>query len=167
VYDTIADRRPGRIGNFDGLAPIFDATDWLRRSWNDLVLGFNAQRQQTLLASLGLTRFGKAGLIAAFTVSVLLALGWMHWRIARGEHPRDPLLRAWRRLETRYRRLGRGRAPHEPALIWASRVAADIPRAGLPLQELAQRFVQARYGATPPSAEALRTLRRELYRHRP
>ena len=31
VYDTLADRRPGRIAGFDGLVPMFDAADWLRR----------------------------------------------------------------------------------------------------------------------------------------
>ncbi|MGE4366595.1 transglutaminase TgpA family protein [Thermomonas sp.] len=166
VYDTLADRRPGRIAGFDGLAPMFDAADWLRRGWNDFVLGFNAQRQQALLKPLGLARLGASGLAALFAAVALLALGWMAWRIARGERTRDPLLRAWHALEARYRRRGLGRAPHEPAQVWAARVGADVPHAGAPLAELARRFSDARYGA-PPAPAALRALLRDLRRHRP
>lgn len=166
VYDTLADRRPGRIAGFDGLVPMFDAADWLRRGWNDFVLGFNAQRQQALLKPLGLARLGASGLAALFAVAALLALGWMAWRIALGERTRDPLLRAWHALEARYRRRGLGRAPHEPAQAWAARVGADVPRAGAPLATLARRFSDARYGA-PATPAALRALLRDLRRHRP
>lgn len=166
VYDTIADRRPGRIGGFDGLAPVFDAADWLRRGWNDFVLGFNAQRQQALLKPLGLSRLGAPGLAALFAIVALLALGWMAWRIARGERVRDPLLRTWHALEARYRRRGLGRAAHEPAQAWAARVGADVPQAGSPLAVLARRFSDARYGTQPTPAE-LRALLRDLRRHRP
>ena len=166
VYDTIGDRRPGRIAGFDGLVPMFDAADWLRRGWNDFVLGFNAQRQQALLKPLGLARLGASGLAALFAVAALLALGWMAWRIARGERTRDPLLRAWHALEARYRRRGLGRAPHEPAQAWAARVGADVPHAGAPLAALARRFSDARYGA-PATPAALRALLRDLRRHRP
>ncbi|WP_240124937.1 transglutaminase TgpA family protein [Thermomonas alba] len=166
VYDTLADRRPGRIAGFDGLAPMFDAADWLRRGWNDFVLGFNAQRQQALLKPLGLQKLGAAGLAALFAACALLALAWMIWRTTRGERTRDPLLRAWHALETRYRRRGLGRAPHEPAQTWAARVGADVPHAGAPLAELARRFADARYGA-PTTPAALRALLRDLRRHRP
>ncbi|HEY1069414.1 MAG TPA: DUF3488 and transglutaminase-like domain-containing protein, partial [Thermomonas sp.] len=125
VFDTIADRRPGRIAGLDALVPMFNAGDWLRRGWNDFVLGFNAQRQQSLLKPLGLEKLGAGGLAALFAALAGLALAWMAWRISRGERERDPLLRAWHRLEGRYRRLGRGRAPHEPPRQWAARVAAD------------------------------------------
>ena len=88
----------------------------------------------------------------------------MAWLIARGERERDPLLRAWHHLEARYRRLGRGRAPHEPAQAWAARVAADQPRAGEHLASLSRRFSDARYAAT---THAIDGLLRDLARHRP
>ena len=166
VYDTIADRQPGRIAGLDALVPMFNAGDWLRRGWNDFVLGFNAQRQQSLLKPLGLEKLGAGALVALFAVIAALALAWMAWLIARGERQRDPLLRAWHRLEARYRRLGRGRAPHEPAQAWAARVAADRPRAGEHLAVLARRVSDARY-APPGSRDALRALVHDLRRHRP
>jgi transglutaminase-like putative cysteine protease len=166
VYDTIADRQPGRIAGLDALVPVFNAGDWLRRGWNDFVLGFNAQRQQSLLKPLGLDKLGASALAALFGAIAALALAWMAWLIARGERQRDPLLRAWHALEARYRRLGRGRAPHEAAQRWAARVAADRPRAGEHLAALARRVSDARY-APIASREALRELVRALRRHRP
>lgn len=162
VYDTIADRQPGRIGNFDGLIPMFNAGDWLRRSWNDFFLGFNAQRQLSLLKPLGLDQYGGTALALLFALTAILTLGWMAWLIARGERERDPLLRAWHRLEARYRKLGRGRYLHEPALVWTKRVAADVPRAGQPLSTLAQRLSAARYAQHQDHA-----LVHDLNQHRP
>ena len=165
VYDTIADRQPGRVGNFTALVPMFNAGDWLRRGWNDFVLGFNAQRQQSLLATLGLGRLDPMHLVLLFALIAGLSVAWMAWTLARGERERDPLLRAWHALERRYRRVGLGRQPHEGALSWARRVAADQPRAGDHLTMLGQRFSDARYA--PPGRQDLRALLRDLARHRP
>ena len=164
VYDTLADRQPGLIGGFDGLVPAFNAADWLRRGWNDFVLGFNAQRQQDLLKPFGVGKLGTQHLILLFAALAGLALAWMGWLIARGERERDPLLRAWHRLDARYRRLGRGRAQHEPAQVWAARVAADRPSAGEHLASLSARFSDARYATAPGAREQLI---RDLARHRP
>lgn len=165
VFDTLADRRPGRIGAFDGLVPMFNAGDWMRRGWNDFVLGFNAQRQRDLLRPLGLGPLHGRGLAVLFALLAGLALAWMAWFIARGERERDPLLRAWHRLGRHYARRGLARAPHEPAQAWAGRVAADAPRAGEPLPSLSRRFSQARYAAVTPAE--LRKLLRDLANHRP
>lgn len=166
IYDTLADRQPGRFGGFNTLVPMFNAADWLRRGWNDFVLGFNAQRQQDLLKPLGLGRLGTGALTTLFTVLALLALGWMAWRIARGERQRDPLLRAWHALEVHYRKLGRGRAAHEPAQRWAARVAADQPAAGEHLSTLARRISDARYAEGLPASK-LQELLSALRKHRP
>ena len=165
VYDTIADRQPGRIGNLTALVPVFNASDWLRRGWNDFVLGFNAQRQQALLSRLGIGKLDPRQLVALFALVAAMSLAAMAWTLARGERERDPLLRAWHALERRYRRIDRGRRPHEPALAWARRVAADSPRAGEHLLALAQRFSDARYA--PPASIDRQSLLRALARHRP
>ena len=144
---------------------MFNAGDWLRRGWNDFVLGFNAQRQQTLLKHLGLERLGAGALVALFAAIAALALAWMAWLIARGEREKDPLLRAWHRLDRRYARRGRGRDLHEPAQAWAKRVSADIPSAGEHLLALSRRFSAARYAAVEPAE--LRRLLRDLAAHRP
>ena len=166
VYDTLADRQPGRVGNFTGLVTMFNAADWMRRGWNDFVLGFNAQRQRDLFKPLGMDSLQPRDLVLLFTLLAGAALLWMRWLIARGERQRDPLLRAWHALDARYRTLGRGRQGHESAQAWALRVAADTPQRGEHLATLAQQFSDARYAKTlPPSA--LQTLLRALRHHRP
>lgn len=136
--------------------------DWLRRGWNDLVLSFDARRQQQMLQPLGLDDLGPGQLLAGFVTAALLALAWMAWLLARGERERDPLLRAWHRLGRRYARRGLGREPHEPPMVWAGRVHAQQPDPAL--LALSQRFADARYAGTRTDLAALL---RDLRRHRP
>ncbi len=136
--------------------------DWLRRGWNDLVLSFDARRQQQLLKPLGLDDLGPAQLIAGFVTAALMALAWMAWLLARGERERDPLLRGWHRLGRRYAPLGLAREPHETAQDWARRVHARRPDPAL--LALSQRFADARYAGT---CTELASLLRDLRRHRP
>ncbi|MBK0025225.1 DUF3488 domain-containing transglutaminase family protein [Stenotrophomonas sp. S48] len=136
--------------------------DWLRRGWNDLVLSFDARRQQQMLQPLGLDDLGPGQLLAGFVTAALLALAWMAWLLARGERERDPLLRAWHRLGRRYARRGLGREPHEPPMVWARRVHAQQPDPAL--LALSQRFADARYAGTRTDLAALL---RDLRRHRP
>ena len=117
-----------------------------------------------MLDPLGLAGIGGRGLVLLFALVAGLAMGWMAWWLARGERERDPLLRAWHRLGRRYAKLGLGRAPHEPALAWATRVAAAHPRSGAELLAVSQRFVCARYAR---SHGGMQQLRRDLSRHRP
>ena len=167
IYDTIDDRTGGGgLARLPGIAPMRDLGDWLRRGWNDLVLGFNAARQMALLRPVGLDGAGARGLVALFAASACLALGWMLWLTARAERSRDPVLRAWRRLGQRYARLGLGREPHEPALQWVARVGAARPRDAAALEALGRRFAGLRY-APGGAAQDPRRLARELRRHRP
>lgn len=165
IYDTIADRMPGRLGGFIDIAPLFNASDWLRRGWNDMLLGFNAKRQQDLLGLFGL-RGGNRTLVLLFAGAALLAIGWMAWLTARGERERDPLLRAWHALEARYRRRGLGRARHEPARDWVTRLNAQSSQPDAVLEALAERFERVRYAPGVGSTER-RELIHALRRHRP
>jgi len=168
IYDTLEQRRALQDagGGLQSLRMdnVGDFADWLRRGWNDLVLGFDAERQQALLQPLGLQRLQPSQLLAAFCALAALALAAMAWWLARGERERDPLLRAWRRLGRRYERLGLGRAPHEPAMDWARRVAVARPESGKDLLALSRRFVESRYA---PRHGGLRQLVTDLRRHRP
>jgi transglutaminase-like putative cysteine protease len=164
IYDTIDDRASGLFGS--RLSPMLDMGDWMRRGWNDFVLGFDAARQQQLLKPLGIDRLDDNALIALFAAIGGLALGWMLWLTARSERERDPLLRAWHRLGTRYARLGLARAPHEPAGDWIARVLRARPGAS-DLATLSARFVDWRYARGDMQAPARRALIRDLRRHRP
>ena len=169
IYDTLEDRlrntgAVGAVADLIGLENLAQVGDWLRRGWNDLVLGFDARRQMRMLERLGAKRLGNGTLTALFGLCALVALAWMGWWLARGERERDPLLRAWHRLGARYRRLGLGREPHESPAGWAHRVAAGRPQAGQTLVPLSQRFADARYA---PAQGDQRALIEDLRRHRP
>ncbi|MCA1713851.1 MAG: transglutaminase family protein, partial [Gammaproteobacteria bacterium] len=166
IYDTLADRVPGAFDAFPGLAPVFDTADWLRRGWNDLVLGFDATRQQRLLQPFGSEDLGASGLLALFIATAVIALAWMLWLTARAERERDPVLRAWHRLGARYAGLGLGREPHEPAAAWAQRVVAVRPQAGA-LAMLSARFSDWRYAGSHRDPRTLRGLIQDLRAHRP
>lgn len=164
IYDTLEDRlQGGGDTTLQGRwAQLGQASDWLRRGWNDLVLSFNASRQQQLLRPLGIDKLEPAQLILVFTVFALATLGWMAWLLARGERERDPLLRAWHRMGRRYARFGLARDSAEPAECWARRVHQQRPDPAL--LSLSSRFVLARYAGADVD---LTSLLRDLRRHRP
>ena len=166
IYDTLADRMPGAFGAFAGLAPMFNIGDWLRRGWNDFVLGFDAARQQRLLQPLGKDKVDTRALLVLFGTAVGLALCWMLWLAARTGREHDPLLRAWHALGARYARHGLAREPHEPAGAWVQRVRRARP----PSRELAAlsaRFSDWRYACAHGNPRTLRELLRDLRAHRP
>ena len=99
-----------------------------------------------------------------FGLCAVATLAWMAWFLARGERERDPLLRAWHRLDARYARLGLGREPHETAGDWARRVATRRPQGANLLFSLSRRFADARYA---PNEGDHRALIEDLRRHRP
>ncbi len=168
IYDTLEDRigegaASGALGQW---ARFGDLSDWMRRGWNNWVLGFNADRQQRLLQSFGIRHLDGQRLVLLFALSALLALAWMAWLLARGERQRDPLLRAWHALGARYARLGLARETHESAPLWAERVAKARPRSQS-LVPLSHRFADARYAAGIGDPNRIRDLIHDLRRHRP
>lgn len=165
IYDTLADRAPGIFGGL-GLNPVWNAGDWLRRGWNDFVLGFDAARQERMLRPLGIDKLGTRELVALFSLIAALALGWMAWLLAHSERERDPLLRAWRRLGARYARHGLEREPHEPADAWAERVARHRPQDSGALRGLTRRFADSRYAVAQNDRNG-RDLLRALRAYRP
>src|SRR5690606_35875161 len=131
-----------------------DVADWLRRGWNDFVLGFDAVRQRQLLRPVGLEATPWR-LVALLAVAVTLLLGLAAWLVGRGERERDPVLRAWHRLGRRYARLGLARRADEPSLTWAARVAAALPGGDPALDALSRRFARWRYARGQADEHAL------------
>ncbi len=170
IYDTIDDRiatGEGLLGGLGGNRNLLDVGDWLRRGWNDFVLGFNAQRQQQLLRPLGIDRLDDRTLVLLFVLAAAVALLWMVWLSRRNERERDPVLRAWHALGRRYRRYQLEREPSEPALAWADRVALAHPELGAELKKLSQRFSNWRYADGEPGGRSARALAKALRAHRP
>jgi len=164
IYDTLADRSPG--AGFGEFAPVVDMADWLRRGWNDFVLGFDAARQQAMFRPIGVEA-SPWKLVGIFAAIAGLALALTSWLLARREREHDAVLRAWHRLGRRYARAGLGRAPDEPALHWAARVAAAREAGAPELLVLSQRFVHWRYARQKGDATVAHALARDLRVHRP
>jgi protein-glutamine gamma-glutamyltransferase len=168
IYDTLEDRVASGLGALPGFAPALDIGDWMRRGWNDFVLGFDAARQRDLFRPLVGNAIGTHGLVALFGIAAVGALAWMLWLSACGARERDPLLRAWHRLGRRYARLGLGRAGYEPALHWVERIAPSLDAAtAAALSALSHRFVEGRYAPDAGRAASAPDLVRALRRHRP
>lgn len=176
IYDTLADRAGGDGALLDGFAgggTWLNVTDWLHRNWNDLVLGFDADRQRRLLSPFGIDDLQPQRLAWLFALAALAALGWMLWLSRRGQRQPDPLLRAWHALGRRYARVGLGREPWETAGDWAERVSLLTGQRDDALRGLSRRFSEWRYagpghrGAAARSRRELGELVRALRAHRP
>jgi transglutaminase-like putative cysteine protease len=168
IYDTLQPATGGD-GLLDVLAGRGGAAlvgDWLRRNWNDMVLGFDASRQQRLFRPLGLDRAQPAQLVAAFALAAVLALGLMLALSLRAPREADPLLRAWHALGRRYARRGLGPAPHEPATTWAERIDKALPGGAAGLRDLAARFTRRRYAGDTQDGTSAKELVRRIRAHR-
>lgn len=166
ILDTLADLPAGGANPLLPFSQMWDIGDWMRRGWNDFVLGFNAARQRQLLRPLGAGDLEMHQLIVLFAALGGLALAWMLWLVARGERERDPVLRAWHALGARYARHDLAPLPHEPATTWTARVLAARP-GETALAMLSARFERWRYASIQTDPAAGRQLIRDLTRHRP
>ena len=140
----------------------------MRRGWNDLVLGFNAERQQRLLQPFGINASGWRQDLVIAVRRLSPCSRWPGW------HGCWPAANASAirccAPGTRWARATRGWAwaakPHEPAGAWAERVVAGPGRSRRHLIPLSHRFADARYAAgigDPTWHDLLHDLRR----HRP
>ena len=162
VFKRAAEDNTSSTGG-TGIGNLFDVGDWMRRGWNDLVLGFNAASQRSLLSSLGLSNADSGDLAAAFGVATGLLLTIVGLFQLRNRGPRaDPLLLAWNGFTRRLARSHLAKLPHEPALAFARRVGALLPAQRDDVLSLSQRFVDARYSRSGLDESTLRTLIRAL-----
>lgn len=160
ILDGARGALPAAGGLFDAewIYALRNQYDRLQNLWNQWVLGFDADRQQSLLRRLGLQAMGMAGQ-AALVIAALLLLAPLAWWIrglgGRARASRDPLVRAWQRLERRIGRAGQPRAPSETVAEWAPRAASALQNGG-ELAELADQYTQLRYGPRAPEASVRR-----------
>ena len=142
--------------------------DRLQNLWNRWVLGFDAGRQQNLLASLGLDNLPpsvKAALLVALAGLVLVPLALLLQAVTRGRRRPDRLARAWLRLQKKLRRAGISSKIGETPLELARR-AADRLENGHELITLASEYSYLRYGGLQSEA-AVNEFRRKTGNWRP
>jgi hypothetical protein len=143
--------------------PMFDGTDFLRRQWNELVLGFNAARQKSLLRPLGIEDADAWQLVTAFGIGSALALVLTLWFLLRQHRDRShPLIQAWRAFTRRLRRAGLAKAPDEPPLSFARRVAKVLPEQAERILSVSHGYSDWRYSDRTLTDEEQRGLVRGL-----
>ena len=145
------------------LVPVFDGADFLRRQWNRLVLGFNAERQKDLLGPLGIDDADAWQLVVAFAVGSAIALVLTLWFLLHEHRDRsDPLLAAWRAFAARLRRAGIDKRLEEPPLSFGRRAANVLPQHAERLLSLSERYADWRYAGVALTDEERRGLARDL-----
>jgi transglutaminase-like putative cysteine protease/uncharacterized membrane protein len=134
-------------------------------TWNQWILGYNPQRQQDLLARLGMDSPDWRKMTAALAVlcgAVLLVLiGAMLWSLPR----RDPVERQWARLSRRLTRRGLARQGWEGPQDYGRRLAVAFPAKTEEISRIVSLYAGLRYGTLSP--ELLTELRRRVAAFKP
>jgi len=142
-------------------------SDWIKRGWNRLVLGFNAQSQKAMLAPLGIDTRDWRMIGAVFAAAaVLTVIGTLLLVMRQGMAASHPLPRAWRRLRRRAAKLGLEARPNEGPQAFARRAAGRFPKRASELDLLSQRYIAWRYAGQELSPNAQTELVRDLNRFR-
>ena len=143
--------------------PVRNASDWMLRQWNTVVLGFDASRQRQLLRPIGVDSSSWQVLGLTFAIAAGLALLVTLGLVLRGQAPSPPpLVAAYRRFLRRLARAGAAKQPHEPPLAFAERAAMLLPQHADEVQALSDGYVRWRYASAPLDAAAQRDLARRL-----
>ncbi len=153
ILDGARSALPGAGGwlNADWAFQLRNQYDRLQNLWNRWVLGFDAERQESMLRTLGLQTLGLAGQAALMVAAILLLAPlawWLRGLLAGSRRDRDPLRLAWRRVERRVGRKGAPRRTGETVREWTPRAALSI-RNHAELVDLAGRYQRLRYGSAP------------------
>ena len=142
--------------------------DALANTWNQWVIGYNPQRQRSLLASLGMHSADWQQMTAVFTALCgALLLGFTAWAL-RQRQLLDPATAAWNRLSAKLARRGLARQAWEGPEAYAERVVAalhgkaDEATLSAEIQAIATLYVRLRYAAPDDDPMQQKQLLREL-----
>ncbi|MBT8132304.1 MAG: DUF3488 and transglutaminase-like domain-containing protein, partial [Gammaproteobacteria bacterium] len=166
----------GALGEGESLPGFFRSYAWLRQvqfgwdamnnGWNQWVLGFDGQKQNSLLRTLGMNNpsLRKMLLTMIGLMIVVLGLTAMHlvWRY-RPQRP-DPVVRIYQRFCRKLAGVASPRGPDEGPLDYAQRIATEHPSLAGVVTEITRRYLALRYfpAATSDSAAAFRRAVRQF-----
>ena len=150
--DSGFNEAPGMLTQFG--QPLFDAYDFVRRGWNDLVLGFSAARQRNLLQSVGIdsSEWRELGVVLGIAVVAVMALTFL-LLLRTPRQVRDPVRDAWAKFVARLAKAGVTKPPSEPAQTYAARAAALLPHNADAVLSLSRRYVHRRYARVAADAQ--------------
>lgn len=129
--------------------------------WNQWVLGYSAERQNSLLSRAGLPAADWRALALGLTVALTLLLTTLLMWALHERQRASPLQREWQRLSRKLARVGLPCEPWEGPLDYARRVSTARPEIADAVTRIAALYAQARYAPDRP-AQAVKRLRREI-----
>lgn len=150
ILDTVDDLTNSENFTDSLLSSAFETSDWLRRSWNELILGYNATRQKDLLRPLGLDANDAKQLTLVFLIGsgIALALTLMLLLRQRQENLHK-VEQAWRAFIKQMRKQHHNKLSHEPASCFAERITklyrSKTPESAERIEQLCARYAQWRY----------------------
>ena len=182
-FDPTAAASPVRVES--GVAAAVPATDplplmartslfWLRElrynwdalanKWNQLVLGYNPERQREFLSNFGMSEPSWENMALTLFWGVLGLLGLLTAWLLRRIVGIDPAQRLWLRFCAKLGKHGSPRSPHEGPADFVARAAARYPRQAEPIRAIGARYIALRYGESNDARmlDELRVLVREL-----
>ncbi len=142
--------------------------DNMNAEWNDWVVQFDRDAQESVLSDLGFDDPDWRAFATALAVGLGIAVGILVLWLAFELRPRDtdPAAAAYRRFQKRLARRGIERAAAEAPRDFAQRVRRLRPDLALPALAITETYLRLRYGPAPAASD-LRLLRALVTRFRP
>ncbi|HVL59497.1 MAG TPA: DUF3488 and transglutaminase-like domain-containing protein, partial [Burkholderiaceae bacterium] len=135
--------------------------DALTHAWNQWLLSYDRDRQQSLLSNFGLDSTDWPTLVGSLAAVLALALGAIALLTLRAPVPRDPVERAFEAFCERIADIGAPRRPHETAIQYLYRMERLLdPDDGALAREIVSRYNRLRYDSGSASPAAVRHLQR-------
>lgn len=149
-------------GGYAWLRQMRFSWDSLANTWNQWVLGYNPERQRTLLQRAGFDDASWRTLTAILVIAtglIVLALALLMLRKMK-KAARDPVLLSYLRFCAKLGRKGLQRTPAEGPSDYAARLSRERPDLATAVTAITRLYVGLRYGAHPDPA-AVRELERQ------
>ncbi|MBX3615020.1 MAG: DUF3488 domain-containing transglutaminase family protein [Burkholderiaceae bacterium] len=142
--------------------------DAIGNAWNQWVLSYDRNRQQGLLARLGISA-GDWRQVAALLAGVLAALiGGVALLTLRPHLPRDPVVQAYESFCARLASVGLARGQHETASRYLARIARALDDGQLAeARRIVAAYERLRYAEPSPDRAAVRHLRKSVQAFKP
>jgi transglutaminase-like putative cysteine protease len=142
--------------------------DALAHGWNQWMLGYDRNRQQSLLARIGLDATDPREVAGALAAALALALGGVALATMRPRASRDPVERAYTDFCERMAAIGAPRGRDETASRYLHRVDRLLapPEAAL-ARDIVAAYNRLRYDPDTSTPERVRQLRRLVRAFRP
>ena len=136
----------------------------LANKWNQLVLGYNPERQREFLTRVGMSEPSWENMALTLFWGVGGLLGLLTAWLLRRMRTLDPVQRLWLRFCARLAKKGSPRAAHEGPADFVERTAARHPGEAERIRAIGARYIALRYGelADPRLLSELRMLVREF-----